>query len=133
MRCLSRRCLWWWILVAGCIFCFLMIRRPPRSTLFPYTTLFRSLVADVSMGQVGAVFALEASRLARSNADWHRLLELCALTRTLVIDEDGCYDPEDFNDGLLLGLKGTMAQAELHFLRARLLGGKLNKAKKGEF
>jgi DNA invertase Pin-like site-specific DNA recombinase len=84
------------------------------------------------MGQVGAVFALEVSRLARSNLDWHRLLELCALTATLVIDEDGCYDPSDFNDGLLLGLKGTMAQAELHFLHARLQGGKLNKAKKGE-
>lgn len=93
---------------------------------------FKTLVADVSMSKVGAVFALEVSRLARSNLDWHRLLELCALTRTLVIDEDGCYDPADFNDGLLLGLKGTMAQAELHFLRARLLGGKLNKAKKGE-
>src|SRR5436309_10888249 len=93
---------------------------------------FKTLVADVSLGQVGAVFALEVSRLARSNLDWHRLLELCALTGTLVIDEDGCYDPADFNDGLLLGLKGTMAQAELHFLRARLLGGKLNKAKKGE-
>jgi DNA invertase Pin-like site-specific DNA recombinase len=93
---------------------------------------FKSLVAEVSMGQVGAVFALEVSRLARSNLDWHRLLELCALTETLVIDEDGCYNPADFNDGLLLGLKGTMAQAELHFLRARLLGGKLNKAKKGE-
>jgi DNA invertase Pin-like site-specific DNA recombinase len=78
------------------------------------------------------VFALEVSRLARSNLDWHRLLELCALTTTLVIDEDGCYDPADFNDGLLLGLKGTMAQAELHFLHARLQGGKLNKAKKGE-
>jgi DNA invertase Pin-like site-specific DNA recombinase len=84
------------------------------------------------MGQVGAVFALEASRLSRSDLDWHRLLELCALTKTLVIDEDGCYDPSDFNDGLLLGLKGTMAHAELHFLRTRLLGGKLNKAKKGE-
>ncbi|HZM09046.1 MAG TPA: recombinase family protein [Candidatus Limnocylindrales bacterium] len=93
---------------------------------------FKTLVADVSMGQVGAVFALEVSRLARSNLDWHRLLELCALTTTLVIDEDGCYDPADFNDGLLLGLKGTMAQAELHFLHARLQGGKLNKAKKGE-
>jgi DNA invertase Pin-like site-specific DNA recombinase len=93
---------------------------------------FKTLVAEVSMGQVGAVFALEASRLARSNLDWHRLLQLCALTETLVIDEDGCYDPADFNDGLLLGLKGAMAQAELHFLRARLLGGKLNKAKKGE-
>jgi len=93
---------------------------------------FKILVADVSMGHVGAVFALEVSRLARSNLDWHRLLELCALTDTLVIDEDGCYNPADFNDGLLLGLKGTMAQAELHFLRARLQGGKLNKAKKGE-
>jgi DNA invertase Pin-like site-specific DNA recombinase len=93
---------------------------------------FKTLVADVSMGQVGAVFALEVSRLARSNLDWHRLLELCALTHTLVIDADGCYDPGDFNDGLLLGLKGTMAQAELHFLRGRLQGGKLNKAQKGE-
>ena len=93
---------------------------------------FKTLVAEVSMDHAGAVFALEVSRLARSNLDWHRLLELCALTRTLVIDEDGCYDPADFNDGLLLGLKGTMAQAELHFLRARLLGGKLNKAAKGE-
>jgi DNA invertase Pin-like site-specific DNA recombinase len=93
---------------------------------------FKTLVADVSMGQVGAVLALEASRLSRSNLDWHRLLELCALTQTLVIDEDGCYDPADFNDGLLLGLKGTMAQAELHFLHTRLQGGKLNKAKKGE-
>jgi DNA invertase Pin-like site-specific DNA recombinase len=93
---------------------------------------FKTLVADVSMGQVGAVFALEVSRLARSNLDWHRLLELCAPTHTLVIDADGCYDPAEFNDGLLLGLKGTMAQAELHFLRGRLLGGKLNKARKGE-
>lgn len=93
---------------------------------------FKTLVADVSMGHVGAVFALEVSRLARSNLDWHRLLELCALTGTLVIDADGCYDPGDFNDGLLLGLKGTMAQAELHFLRGRLQGGKLNKAQKGE-
>jgi DNA invertase Pin-like site-specific DNA recombinase len=93
---------------------------------------FKTLVSDVAMGQVGALFALEVSRLARSNLDWHRLLELCALTHTLVIDADGCYDPGDFNDGLLLGLKGTMAQAELHFLRGRLQGGKLNKARKGE-
>jgi len=92
---------------------------------------FKTLVADVSMNKVGAVFALEASRLSRSNTDWHRLLELCALTGTLIIDEDGCYNPSDFNDQLLLGLKGTMSQAELHFIRARLLGGKLNKAKKG--
>jgi DNA invertase Pin-like site-specific DNA recombinase len=93
---------------------------------------FQSLVTDVSLGEVGAVFALEASRLARSSLDWHRLIELCALTETLVVDEDGCYDPGDFNDGLLLGLKGTLAQAELHFLNARLQGGKLNKAKRGE-
>jgi DNA invertase Pin-like site-specific DNA recombinase len=93
---------------------------------------FKTLVADVSLGQVGAVFALEASRLARSNTDWYRLIELCALTGTLIVDEDGCYDPADFNDALLLGLKGTMSQAELHFIRARLQGGKLNKAKKGE-
>lgn len=93
---------------------------------------FKQLVADVSMGDVGAVFALEASRLARSSLEWHRLIELCAMTRTAVIDEDGCYDPGDFNDALLLGMKGTLAQAELHFLRARLQGGKLNKARKGE-
>jgi DNA invertase Pin-like site-specific DNA recombinase len=93
---------------------------------------FKTLVTDVMMGQVGAVFALEASRFARSNLDWLRLLELCALTQTLVIDLDGEYDPADFNDGLLLGLKGTMAQAELHFLHVRLQGAKLNKAKKGE-
>jgi DNA invertase Pin-like site-specific DNA recombinase len=93
---------------------------------------FKRLVAEVSLGEVGAVFALEASRLARSNVDWHRLIEICALTGTLIIDEDGCYDPADFNDGLLLGMKAQMSQAELHFLRARLQGGKLNKAKKGE-
>ena len=93
---------------------------------------FKTLVADVSLGRVGAIFALEASRLARSNLEWHRLIEICALTRTLVIDEDGCYDPADFNDALLLGLKATIAQAELHVIRARLQGGKLHKAQKGE-
>ncbi|MGA2110162.1 MAG: recombinase family protein, partial [Syntrophorhabdales bacterium] len=93
---------------------------------------FKTLVTDVSMRKAGAVFALEASRLARNSTDWHRLLELCAFTDTLIIDEDGCYNPADFNDQLLLGLKGTMSQAELHFLRGRLLGGKINKAKKGE-
>lgn len=93
---------------------------------------FQSLVADVSMRKVGAVFSLEASRLSRSSADWHRLLELCAFTDTVIIDEDGIYNPADFNDQLLLGLKGTMSQAELHFLRARLLGGKRNKAQKGQ-
>jgi len=93
---------------------------------------FKTLVADVSMRKVGAVFALEVSRLARSCTDWHRLLELCAFTETLILDEDGCYNPADFNDQLLLGLKGTMSQAELHFLRGRLQGGRLNKARKGE-
>ena len=97
-----------------------------------HRTDFKTLVADVSMNKVGAVFSLEASRLSRSNTDWHRLLELCALTKTLLIDGDGCYDPADFNDQLLLGLKGTMSSAELHFIRARLQGGKLNKARKGE-
>ena len=77
---------------------------------------FKTLVADVSMSQVGAVFALEVSRLARSNLDWHRLLELCALTHTLVIDADGCYDPADFNDGLLLGLKGHDGPGRAAFL-----------------
>jgi DNA invertase Pin-like site-specific DNA recombinase len=93
---------------------------------------FKTLVADVSLEKVGAVFALEASRLSRSCSDWHRLLEICALTATLLIDEDGCYDPADFNDQLLLGFKGTMSQAELHFIRARLQGGKRNKAQRGE-
>ena len=93
---------------------------------------FKTLVSDVAMGQVGAIFSLEALRLARSNKDLHRLLELCAITGTLVIDEDGCYDPSEFNDSLVLGLKGTFAQAELHIIRARLHGGKLNKARKGE-
>jgi len=93
---------------------------------------FKVLVSDVAMGRVGAIFSLEASRLARSNHDWHRLLELCAITSTLVIDEDGCYNPAEFNDSLVLGMKGTFAQAELHIIRARLHGGKLNKASKGE-
>ena len=88
---------------------------------------FKTLVGDVAMGQVGAIFSLEASRLARSNQDWHRLLELCAITGTLVIDEDGCYDPAEFNDGLVLGMKGTFAQAELHIIRARLHGGSLTR------
>ena len=93
---------------------------------------FKTLVSDVAMGQVGAIFSLESSRLARSNKDWHRLLELCAVTKTLVFDGDGCYDPSDFNDSLVLGMKGTFAQAELHIIRARLHGAKLNRAQKGE-
>ena len=93
---------------------------------------FKQLVADVSMGKVGAIFALEASRLSRCCADWHRLLELSAMSGALIIDEDGCYDPSDFNDQLLLGIKGTMSQVELHFMRVRLLGGRLNKARTEE-
>jgi len=93
---------------------------------------FQQLVAQVSLGEVGAVFGLEISRLARSSADLLRLLELCGLFNTIVVDEDGIYDLCDFNDRLILGFKGTMSEAELHFLRARMLGGKKNKAKKGE-
>jgi DNA invertase Pin-like site-specific DNA recombinase len=93
---------------------------------------FQRLVADVSMGRAGIVLGLECSRLARNNADWHRLLEICALTDTLICDEDGLYDPADFNDRMLLGLKGTLSEAELHFIRARLRGGQLSKARRGE-
>jgi DNA invertase Pin-like site-specific DNA recombinase len=93
---------------------------------------FQQLVAKVSMGRVGVVLGLEVSRLARNNTDWHRLLEICALSDTLIVDEDGLYNPSDFNDRLLLGLKGTMSEAELHMLRARLRGGLLNKARRGE-
>ncbi|MES8739299.1 recombinase family protein, partial [Cutibacterium acnes] len=93
---------------------------------------FQHLVTQVTLGQVGAIFGLEISRLARSSADLLRLLELCALFDTIIIDEDGVYNLNDFNDRLILGFKGTMSEAELHFLRARLLGGKLNKARKGE-
>ena len=93
---------------------------------------FQTLVAEVSLGKVGAIFALEVSRLSRSCSDWHRLLEICALTGTLILDADGCYDPADFNDQMLLGLKGTMSQAELHCMRARLLEGKRHKAQRGD-
>ena len=93
---------------------------------------FQRLVADVGLGKAGIVLGLEVSRLARNNADWHRLLEICALAGTLICDEDGLYDPGDFNDRLLLGLKGTMSEAELHFIRARLQGGILSKARRGE-
>ena len=77
------------------------------------------------MGKAGLVIGLEVSRLARNNADWQRLLEICALTETLILDEDGLYDPCAFNDRMLLGLKGTLSEAELHFLKARLRGGQL--------
>jgi DNA invertase Pin-like site-specific DNA recombinase len=81
---------------------------------------FQRLVTEVSLGRVGIVLGLEVSRLARNSTDWHRLLELCALADTLILDEDGLYDPAHFNDRLLLGLKGTMSEAELHVLRDRL-------------
>ncbi len=93
---------------------------------------FKRLITEVSLGRAGIVLGLEVSRLARNCMDWHRLLELCALSNALILDEDGLYDPNDFNDRLLLGLKGTMSEAELHFLRARLRGGILNKARRGE-
>ena len=93
---------------------------------------FKELVAAVGLGQVGLVLALEVSRLARSSADWHQLLDLCALTATLIADSDGIYSPADFNDRMLLGLKGTMSEAELHLIRARLEGGRRNKARRGE-
>ena len=93
---------------------------------------FKQLITEVGLGRVGVVLGLEVSRLARNNKDWHHLLELCAFADTLILDEDGLYDPNEFNDRLLLGLKGAMSEAELHFLRARLQGGKLNKAKRGE-
>ena len=94
---------------------------------------FQRLVTDVGMGHAGIVMGLEVSRLARNNADWHRLLEICALADTLILDEDGVYDPSSFNDRLLLGLKGTMSEAELHVLKARLRGGILNKVRRGEY
>src|SRR5215218_475697 len=93
---------------------------------------FKELVAEVGLGRVGLILALETSRLARSSADWHQLLDLCALTATLIADADGIYSPADFNDRLLLGLKGTMSEAELHLIRARLDGGLRNKAERGE-
>ena len=94
---------------------------------------FRRLVTDVGLGRAGIVMGLEVSRLARNNADWHRLLEICALANTLILDEDGVYDPTNFNDRLLLGLKGAMSEAELHVLKARLRGGILNKVRRGEY
>lgn len=93
---------------------------------------FQRLVTDVGLGRAGIVLGLEVSRLARNSTDWHRLLEICALSDTLILDEDGLYDPSHFNDRLLLGLKGTMSEAELHVLRARLRGGIESKARRGE-
>ena len=96
-------------------------------------TGFQRLLAEVSLGHVGMVMGIEMSRLARSCRDWHHLLELCAMFSTLLADADGVYDPRDHNDRLLLGLKGTMSEAELYVLRGRLRAGQLNKARRGEF
>ena len=93
---------------------------------------FQKLMAEVSLGRVGLVMGLEVSRLARNNADWARLLEICAITDTLILDEEGIYDPTDFNDRLLLNMKGTFSEVELHVLRSRLRGGALNKARRGK-
>ncbi|MBV7333526.1 recombinase family protein [Chloroflexi bacterium TSY] len=97
-----------------------------------YRDGFQGLFAEVGLGHAGAVLSLEVSRLARSSSDWHRLMEVCRLTDTLVIDEEGIYDLSDYNDRILLGFKGAMSEAELHWIRNRLQGGKLVKAQKGE-
>jgi DNA invertase Pin-like site-specific DNA recombinase len=94
---------------------------------------FQRLAAEMTLGRVGAVLSMDASRLARSSADWHRLLEIAALTRTLLIDEQSVYDPRDPNDRLVLGMKGTMADFELVWLRQRMDGGKWHLARKGAF
>ena len=93
---------------------------------------FQRLVAEVGLGHVGLVLGVEMSRLARSCRDWHQLLEICALFDTLIADADGVYDPSSYNDRLLLGLKGTMSEAELHILKARMLEGRRAKARRGE-
>jgi DNA invertase Pin-like site-specific DNA recombinase len=93
---------------------------------------FERVVTEVGMGRVGIVLGLEVSRLARNSSDWHRLLEICALADTLILDEDGVYNPKEFNDRLLLGLKGQMSEAEIHVMKARLHGGILSKALRGE-
>ena len=93
---------------------------------------FQRLVADVALGRVGVVVGIEVSRLARSNADWYNLMDLCSLTDTLIADGDGVYHPGDYNSRLVLGLKGTIAEAELHLIRGRLAAGRRHKAAKGE-
>jgi DNA invertase Pin-like site-specific DNA recombinase len=93
---------------------------------------FQKLVAAVGLRKVGIVLGLEVSRLARNSVDWQQLLQLCAYTDTLILDEEGIYDPSNFNDRLLLGLKGAMSEAELHMLKSRMRGGLLNKARRGE-
>jgi DNA invertase Pin-like site-specific DNA recombinase len=93
---------------------------------------FKTLLAEIGAGQVGVVLALEASRLARSSVDWHRLVEICVVTRTLLADESAVYDPRDPNDRLLLGVKGTLSEAELWTIRCRMHDGRWSKARRGE-
>lgn len=93
---------------------------------------FQHLVAEVSLGRAGIVLGLECSRLARDSADWQQLVKICAHTDTLILDEDGLYDPAIFNDRVLLGMKGQISEFELHFLRARMRGGILAKARRGD-
>jgi DNA invertase Pin-like site-specific DNA recombinase len=93
---------------------------------------FQRLLAEVSLDHVGIILGIEMSRLARSCKDWHQLLELCAIFQTILADQDGLYDPGEYNDRLLLGLKGTMSEAELHILKGRMLAGRRNKARRGE-
>ena len=93
---------------------------------------FQRLLAEVGLDHVGVVLGIEMSRLARCCKDWYHLLELCALFGTLLADQDGLYDPRNYNDRLLLGLKGTLSEAELHILRQRMEQGRLNKARRGE-
>ncbi|MGW3152481.1 recombinase family protein [Streptomyces sp. NPDC001177] len=93
---------------------------------------FTRLVSEVGLGHVGVVLGIEMSRLARSGRDWHQLLELCALSRTLLADPDGVYDPAEHNDRLLLGLKGTISEAELYLIKQRMWGGRIAKARRGE-
>jgi DNA invertase Pin-like site-specific DNA recombinase len=93
---------------------------------------FQRLVSEVSLDHVGMILGVEISRLARSSKDWHQLLEICALFGTLIADSDGICDPADFNDRMLLGLKGTMSEAELHVIKQRMHQGKINKARRGE-
>ena len=94
---------------------------------------FQRLAQDVAHGRVGAIFSLEVSRLARSSADWHHLLDLCGLANVVIVDEQAIYTPRDYNDRLLLGLKGAMSEAELYWMRLRLYGGQISKARRGEY
>src|SRR2546425_2112969 len=93
---------------------------------------FDRLVAEVGLGQIGIVVSIEVSRVARNNRDWYHLLDLCAMVDTLIADADGVYHPGTFNDRLLLGLKGTMSEVELHLIRSRLSGGLWEAARRGE-